>query len=161
MSVQHTPSSDFLAVVLNGEAPLCGNRLADANLQKVIELATDKDRSNRDWASFILGNFDCESPEIRAALLRAAEDRDARVRAEAIRGLARKYPDIALPLIERALAHPPVMANIFEAAALIAHNSLIAPLIRFAEKSLNDGLDELIADALNACQSGLPDERYR
>ena len=161
MSDFYEPSSEFLVMVVKGEASIIGSIFAEANLQKTIELSTDSDPKNRDWANYILGNYDCDSPAVRAALLSGASDEDERVRAEAIRGLARKYPDAALPYIHRAFASPPVKTNIFVAAALVADQSLVPSLSAFAAEPLNDGLDDLIAAALKACQTGVPDELYR
>lgn len=152
----YEPSSEFLIWVINEDAPLIGNEFAEANLRKVIELAADEDTSNRDWAAFLLANLDLDTPAIRAALTVCADDPDEHVRAEAIRGLARRDAAVALPYIQRALATRSAPMDIFEAAAIVAHPSLIEPLSRFAEK--ND--DKMIVDALTACRTGRPHPLY-
>jgi|CXWL01.1.fsa_nt_gi hypothetical protein len=161
MRAYYEPSSDFLIWVINEDAPLTGAEFGEANLRRVIELTADDDVANRDWAAFVLGNVDLNTPVIRTALLTCADDTDGRVRAEAIRGLARKDRSLALPYVKRALAAPPVKVNVFEAAALVAHPSLVQSLLKFATKTDDESFDELVRDALLACQSCKPDLRYK
>ncbi|WP_082462618.1 HEAT repeat domain-containing protein [Sphingobium sp. Leaf26] len=132
MTAGYQPSSAFLIQVLNEEVPLSGSEYATANLNKVIGFVTDQDATNRDWAAFILSNFDLDTPELRSALVAFADDPNDRVRAEAIRGLAQRDRALALPYIQSALSNPPVMVNIFEAAAIVADPALLAPLKAFA-----------------------------
>ena len=156
----YEPESTFLTWVLNGDAPLAGSEQAEANLRRVIELTTDGDVSNRDWATFILGSRDIDTPDIREALIARADDPEERVRSEAIRGLARKDPLVALPLIQRALEAPSAMVNVFEAAAIVANASLVEPLRQFAKKASADWSGDVVREALQACETGEPDERY-
>ena len=160
MNDGYEPASNFLVWVLNEEAPLTGNEQADANLDRVIALTADPDPSNRDWATFILGSHDIDTPAIRAVLVARADDPVERVRAEAIRGLARKDPLLALPYVKRALEAKSATVNVFEAAAIVADPSLVERLSTFAKATDDEGMDQLVEDALLACQCGEPDERY-
>lgn len=160
MSSGYEPSCNFLVWVLNDEAPLTGSKQADANLRRVIELTSDDDPANRDWAAFILGTRDHDTPAIREALLASAEDPNERVRAEAIRGLARKDRMLALPLVRRALSAQPVMVNVFEAAAIVADPSLVEALRGFAKATGDQSFDQLVTDALHACETGEPAAQY-
>ena len=160
MTGGYEPTSNFLALVLNDDAPLTGSEQAEANLRRVIALTTDEDDSNRDWATFILGNSDVDTPVIRAALTARADDPIERVRAEAIRGLARKDRLLALPFVQRALECKSATANGFEAAALFADPALVDLLTNFAEPTDDESMDKLVNDALLACQRGEPDDRY-
>jgi HEAT repeat protein len=154
----YEPSSEFLIWVINNDAPLVGSEFAAANLAKVIKLTADAETSNRDWAAFILANLDLDTPEIRASLLACADDEDEDVRAEAIQGLARRDVGLALPFIQRALAASSARVGIFEAAAAAADPSLVEGLREFVRRNAGD---ELIAAALAACETGIPDARYK
>lgn len=160
MNDGYEPESVFLTWVLSDEAPLTGSDQAEANLRRVITLTTHDDVSNRDWATFILANHEIDTPAVREALIARADDPDERVRAEAIRGLARKDPVVALPLIQRALEAPSAMVDVFEAAAIVAHASLVGPLQQFAKNASADWTGDVVRESLQACQSGVPDERY-
>ncbi|WP_426263958.1 HEAT repeat domain-containing protein [Sphingomonas sp. PWP1-2] len=153
MTADYHPSSDFLIQVLNEEAPLTGSEYADANLSKVIGFIADEDAANRDWAAFILGNLDLDTPEIRSALIAFANDQSERVRAEAIRGLAQRDRTLALPYVRSALANPSATVNIFEAAAIVADPTLVAPLKAFTGSSDDEWFDELVSEAIAACEA--------
>ena len=150
------PSSTFLTWVINDNAPLTGSVYAEANLRRVIDLLSDEDTSNRDWAAFVIANLKLDTPDIRSALTICADDPDENVRAEAIRGLSRIDPVVALPYIQRALSAPSVGLDIFEAAAIVADVSLVEPLRKFASHSD----DKIIADALEACRTCQPHPWY-
>jgi HEAT repeats len=157
MTSGYEPSSDFLIQVLNDNVPLTGSEYAAANLKKVLSFVEDRDAANRDWAAHILSNLDCDTPEIRSALMAYADDRDERVRAEAIRGLAVKDRKLALPYVQRALANRSTMVNIIEAAAIVADPDLAEPLKKFAGNSADEWFDELVNDAIAACEAAKPD----
>jgi hypothetical protein len=129
---RYEPTSDFLTAVINDDAPLSGSIFGDANLCRLIAMTRDPDKSNRDWATFLLAQSDFDDDAIRQALLRAAGDDDEVVRAEAIVGLARRDRDLALPLIKQALTARSVPHPIFEAAAYAAVPALVDDLRRFA-----------------------------
>jgi hypothetical protein len=160
MSDDYEPTSNFLIWVLNGETPLTGSEQAANNLTRVITLTKDDDAANRDWATFILGNHDIDSPAVRAALVARADDPDERVRAEAIRGLAREDRLLALPFIQRALEARSALVDVFEAAAIVADASLVGTLRQFAKKAKADWTGDIVRAALHACETGVPDERY-
>jgi hypothetical protein len=160
MNDGYEPTSSFLTWVLSEEAPLTGSEQAEANLRRVITLTTDDDVSNRDWATFILGNHDLDTPAIREALVARADDPDELVRAEAIRGLARKDRLLALPFIQRALGAASAMVDVFEAAAIVADASLVEPVRQFARNTNTDWTGDVVREALQACETGVPDERY-
>lgn len=88
--------------------------------------------------------------------MRAAHDEDEAVRAEAMLGLAHRDRELALPLVKRALAATSVMPSLLEAAALIAHLSLVEDLREFAQPSGDDFLDQLAIRALTACENETP-----
>ena len=56
MSELYEPASEFLRADCAGEVPLSGGAFALANLRRLIETTRDEDRSNRDWATFLLAN---------------------------------------------------------------------------------------------------------
>src|SRR5689334_13355396 len=99
MTSRHAPSSDFLKAVVADDLPLSSGDEGAANLERLIALTRDGDRSNRDWATFLLASEDVDGAAVRQALLAAAEDEDATIRAEAIFGLTRRDGALALPLV--------------------------------------------------------------
>ncbi|PVM92114.1 lyase [Caulobacter radicis] len=153
MSDRYEPTSDFLKLVIAEQAPLSGAKGADENLRRLIALTADADRSNRDWAVLLLSQEEVDGPEVREALLRAAEDEDDIVRAEAMLGLAQRDANLALPFVQAALAAEAVAGPALEAAALCAHPSLVADLKVWAEPSDEAYIDALAADALAACEA--------
>jgi HEAT repeats len=156
---RYQPPSDFLRGIVADNVPLSGSEFGEANLRLLIEMMQDEDRANRDWATFLLAQQEeIDTPDVRAALLLAACDEDDAVRAEAILGLAQRDPATALPFIQKALSGDAVMSEIFEAAALVAHPSLVGDLRCFAEPSGNKYLDSRVEEALAACERGSPPE---
>lgn len=156
MSDRYEPTSEFLKAVAANNIPLSGSALADANLRRLIQMMSDEDRTNRDWATFLLALEEIDTPDVRDALVQAASDEDDYVRAEAVHGLARRDPAVALPFVQAELRADSVAVAVFEAAALCAHPSLIDDLRELAEPSDSSCLDKLAADALAACESGKP-----
>lgn len=153
MGDRYEPPSDFLKAVIDDAAPLHGGDHAEANLRRLIEMTGDQHPANRDWATLLLAQLDLDTPRIREALLRAAEDECDAVRAEAILGLAQRDRRLALPLLRRELARSSVPMPIFEAAALVADPSLVSDLRAFAAPSGNEPLDRAARDALEACEA--------
>ncbi|GGY94213.1 hypothetical protein ACFSTD_16315 [Novosphingobium colocasiae] len=90
MRDRYEPESAFVKAIIAEEVPLSGSEWADHNLQRLIELTRDDIVSNRDWAAFLLAQEDADTPAVRDALLHAASDREAIVRAEAVLGLAKR-----------------------------------------------------------------------
>lgn len=111
----------------------------------------DEDRSNRDWATFLLAQEEIDTPNVRDALTCTAKDDDDMVRAEAVLGLAIRDPPLALPFVQQALQADAVATPMLEAAALCSHPSLIADLRIWAKHS-DQPLVKLAADALAACE---------
>src|SRR5260221_5855 len=156
MTDRREPASDFLKAVVADDLPLSTEGSGEANLHRLIALTRDPDRSNRDWATFLLASEDVDDATVRGALLDAANDDDSIVRAEAIFGLARRDRGLALPLVRQALADNIVAFPIFEAAALLADASLVEGLLGFTGPSDEPYLDQCACGALAACESGLP-----
>ncbi|HMC90833.1 MAG TPA: lyase, partial [Allosphingosinicella sp.] len=94
-----------------------------------------------------------DTAEVRQALIVAAQDEEAIVRAEAISGLASRDRALALPFLRAELAGASVTMPLLEAAALVADASLADDLRAFCLQSGNRFLDELAAKALAACEA--------
>ncbi|MDE8653924.1 HEAT repeat domain-containing protein [Novosphingobium album (ex Liu et al. 2023)] len=152
MAQPYEPSSDFLKAVIREIAPLDGNSLAAANFARLIAMTRNADPVNRDWATFFLAQHEADTPEVRAALLAAAEDACDDVRAEAIHGLAMRDPALALPLLRRELARDRASVPVFAAAALVADASLVELLREFIAPSGNALIDDAACAALEACE---------
>lgn len=150
MTESYLPPSSLLRAIIADDAH--ADTSDAATLQQLIDLTRDSDPANRDWATFLLSQEGGDTPILRAALLNAAHDEDAIVRAEAILGLASRDPALALPFVQEALRADSVALPILEAAALCADPSLIADLHIWAEPSDQPDLDRLAAEALNACE---------
>jgi hypothetical protein len=149
------PPSKFLNAVINGDAPVGDAQdLGGHNLARLIALTHDDDLANRDWATMLLGQLALDRQDVRGALLAAAGDLDANVRAEAINGLAMLDRALALPLLLRELAGPAVSLSLLEAAARVAHPSLIGELQAFANTTGDDDIDRALVTALVACMTG-------
>lgn len=156
MAERYEPASDFLKAVIAEDVPLSGSDLADANMQRLIALTRDDDLSNRDWATMLLASEEADTPQIREALLSAANDTNDIVRAEALVGIARRDRALALPLTLLALSGEQVSMAVFEAAALIADPALADALRPWTEPSDDEWLDDLARKALVACETGFP-----
>ena len=153
MTERYEPPSEFLKALIDDDAPLTGGEHGEANLRRLIEMTRDAHPANRDWATLLLAQQETDTPEVRDALLRAAEDESACVRAEAILGLAQRDKALALPLLRRELSGAAVPLPLLEAATIVAHPSLAADLRAFAEPSGEEFLDELAIKALKACEA--------
>jgi hypothetical protein len=140
--------------VIAEEVPFDGT-FGSANFAKLVALTTDEDEANRDWATLLLGQLEIDTPELRQALLRAADDVSGIVRAEAIGGLAQRDRALALPLVKRELELEFVWLPLFEAAELVADPSLVELLRPFTEPSDNEWLDKAALAAFRACKAAL------
>lgn len=138
MTQRYQPPAEYLKALIADDSPLLRGPSAEANLRRLIEMTRDENPANRDWAKLLLAQQDLDTPDVRNALLAAADDDDF-VRAEAIFGLA-----------QRELSREQAALPLFEAAALVAHPSLAKHLRAFAEPSGNDHLDERALEALRA-----------
>lgn len=153
---RYEPTSDFLKAVIAEEVPLSGSDFADANMLRLVAMTRDGDLSNRDWATMLLASEEADTPEIREALLSAANDENDIVRAEALVGIAKRDRKLALPLILKALSGERASMPVFEAAELIADPVLVEVLRPWTEPSDDVWLDQLVLDALAACEKGTP-----
>ena len=73
----------------------------------------------RDWATTTIGEtLAKDGPEVRAALLRRAEDPDEIVRAEALHGLARRRDERAVPFLIAELSGGSQRIGLFMGAAM-------------------------------------------
>ncbi len=156
MTDRYEPASDFLKAVVADEVPLSGSNFADANMRQLIAMTRDDDPSNRDWATMLLASESADTPEIREALLSAANDGNDVVRAEALVGIARRDRDLALPLVLKALSGDWAGMPLFEAAALVADPALVDVLKLWTEPSDDEWLDQLACNALAACEKRQP-----
>lgn len=158
MKSSYLPPSKLLRAIISNGTPLAGSKQADTARHQVLEMMQDKHPANRDWATLLLAQEEYDDFEVREALLLAAKDSDQFVRAEAIRGLAKRDKALALPLTQRELAGQFASVPILEAAAILADASLVKDLRAFAEPSGDPLLDELALEALSACE-GKPELR--
>jgi hypothetical protein len=155
MSERYEPTSAFLRAIIAEKVPLSGSSFADANMLQLIAMTQDGDLSNRDWATMLLASEEADTPEVRRALLSAADDESDIVRAEALLGIARRDRKLALPLVLKALTDDYVSMPVFEAAELVADPLLVDVLGPWTEPSDNEWLDQLARDALAACENGV------
>lgn len=152
---EYEPKSDVLKSFAASEASTSDVPPTETNLRLLLAMIRDEDRSNRDWAAFLLSICSLDTPEVREALLRAAADDDPYVSGEAILGLANRSPELALPLVQKALTADSVVLQVFEAAAILAHPSLVEDLSCFLEP-LDDSVIEMVAsEAFDACKTGI------
>lgn len=156
MTKRYEPASDFLRAVAAEEVPLSGSNFAEANMRQLIAMTRDDDVSNRDWATMLLASEEADTPEIRDALLSAANDENGVVRAEALVGFAQRDRGLALPLVLKALSGEWAGMPLFEAAALVADPALVDVLRPWTEPSDDECLDKLAHEALIACENSLP-----
>ena len=156
MLEDNTPPSEFLVALANGEAPLSGSMFGDANLAKLVSLTTDTDLRNRDWATFLLAQSAADTDAVRAAFLVAARDEDHMVRGEALRGLAKRDPAAAIPLIRSELSSDCAQVPVFEAAGLCGDPSLCPWPQPWRGRFLEPAFNRLVEDAFSACERSAP-----
>ena len=152
MAERYLPPSEFLKKLIDDDAPLAAGEHGAANLRRLIGMTSDPHPANRDWATLLLAQQEIDTADVRGALLRAAEDENEYVRAEAILGLAQRDKTLALPFLQRELSGEFVPLPLFEAASIVAHPSLATDLRAFVEPSGDDFLDGLALEALGACE---------
>lgn len=153
MNEPYLPKSNFIWMAAEGEVPLTGGPEGDANLALLIAFTRDADVSNRDWAIMTLAMQDIDTPELRAALIAAANDEDSSVRGEALEGLAERDRDLALPLLRRELMREECAYPTFKAAQTVAHPSLLAGLKNWSARGGASWIDSTIVDAIAACEA--------
>lgn len=159
---RYRPKSDFLVMLIDDEIPLTGSAMAQANLERLIELTADADESNRDWATMMLVHSGIDTPDARIALRRAGDDPHIDTRCEALLGLAVLEPAFALPRVREMLEAEIIYSLTIEAAALLADPSLISVLEALAEGWAGDEdmFEEELTGALDACRTGAPAEAW-
>lgn len=96
-----------------------------------------------------------DAPEIQEALLRATQDENASVRAEALLGLAERDLPHAIPLILQELSRDECGYGTFQAAHHVADPSLLDKLITWRGRTSNQHVNEEIEDAIRACEAKL------
>jgi len=160
MAERYLPTSEFLNYVIAGEIPFEGSPFAEENLARLLNMVCDPDSSNRDWAAFIIAGLPYDTPEIRAALMKAAADDDLDTRDEAIIGLARRDREAALerlvPLLSEELG-----VVLLEAATILGDRGLVPAL---KEIELWDGGDDQVREqlrrAIAACETGVGEDDW-
>jgi HEAT repeat protein len=152
----YSPKSDFLNMVANDEVNLEGE-FGYKNLSKLIALMKDDDRSNRDWAAFLLSQTDLNTPEVRDALISASNDEDFDVRSEAICGMCKRKMPEALPALIKLLAEDGVGMMGVEAAGILADQALLPQLYEL--RKWWDVDVELLEQAITACETVISTER--
>lgn len=122
-------------------------------IDALIELTTDEDKEVRNWATFALGQqINTDTPEIREALLRRADDDDREVRCEALLGLARRKDERVIDPLMKELSVESPMDLALEAATNMADERLLPALIAFRKTGRAD--KELIDESIVACGGG-------
>lgn len=87
------------------------------SVETLLLLMDDADEDVRDWATFAIGTLgNCDSPEIREALVRRLSDEYGDVREEAMAGLGKRGDLRVLPALIETLEKPPVSDCVVEAA---------------------------------------------
>jgi len=104
-------------------------RVDAGGIDALIALTRDADPEVRNWATFGLGRqVDVDGAEIRQALWARVGDDDADVREEAICSLARRRDRRAVRLVGELLRSGDVHVWVFDAAARLGDESLLADL---------------------------------
>lgn len=153
MNEPYLPKSDFIWMAAEGEVPLTGGPEGEANLALLIAFTQDAEVSNRDWATMTLAMQDIDTPEVRLALLTAADDQDCCVRGEAIEGLADRDRSLALPLLQRELMRDECSYATFKAAQIIADPTLLTGLKNWKGRGGAPWIDDTIDEAISACEA--------
>src|SRR5579863_74924 len=105
-------------VIRHGVAFALQGATSPTGVQVLLELMEDRYELARDWATTSIGGtVALDGPEIRAALLRRAEDTDEYTRAEALHGLARRRDNRVVPYLQAELSLNRENTYLFEDAA--------------------------------------------
>jgi HEAT repeat protein len=114
ISLRDHPDED----VRHGVAFALAGTTPSAAVRALLQLMDDPYAMARDWATTSIGQtVSVDGPEIRAALLRRAEDGDEITRAEALHGLARRQDERAIPDLLAELSLPREHRTLFADAA--------------------------------------------
>ena len=153
---RYQPASDFLRSAIADQIPFVGE-FGSRNLDRLIEMTQDADRSNRDWAMLLLSQTEYDTPQVLSALYSGTNDCDFDVRSEAILGLAqRNVPDAKL-LVGKLLSEETVGMIAVEAAGFVA-DAYLLPILEEL-RSWWDVDPELLIGAIAACETGVKFER--
>jgi hypothetical protein len=161
MSERYEPPSEFLKAIVADEVPIGTTGFAAENLNRLIGMTSDQDPANRDWATMLLAQQEIDTEAVRSALLRAVRDDYDAVRAEALLGLAKRDPALALPYAQEALAAESASMPVFEAVEIIADPALIPALQPWLKDSENNSIDDWARLAMQACVRGLSSSASR
>lgn len=138
----------------------------DLAVEALIELSRDPGADNRDWATFGLGmQIERDDAQIRDALIARLDDEDDDTRGEALRGLAVRGDERAIPqlLIElesgRELDDPSMVEEALLALAARTADPKLCPHVaaaqaEWAEACPDEPMPADLAAAVEAC--GLP-----
>jgi hypothetical protein len=153
---RYLPASPFLRMIIQEDVPLSGSVFSRPNIEQLIELMRNADRSNRDWATLLLAQTGVDTPEVRSAFSEALGDDDEAVRMEALIGLAKRDPDAAMPHVEAALAQDTIQLLAIEAASYVASAGLLPILedIKSGWVGEKDAFSTALDEALASCTSG-------
>lgn len=155
MSERYLPTSEFLNHVIAGEISFDGSPLAEENLRQLLGMVNDPDKANRDWAAFVISGLPYDTPEIRAALIKAAGDRDLDARDEAIVGLARRDREEALARLGPLLIDD-ISLVLVEAVTILGEPSLLPALKTVATwEGGGERFVERLQQAIAACETGV------
>ena len=154
MSERYEPPSEFLKAIIAEEATIGTVGHAAENLNRLIGMTCDEDPANRDWATMLLAQEEIDTEAVRSALLRAVRDDYDAVRAEALLGLAKRDPALALPYALEALEAERASMPVFEAVELIADPALVPALQPWLDDSENSYIDDRARLAMQACVRG-------
>jgi hypothetical protein len=125
-------------------------------LNRLLQLMTDANPRNRDWATFYVALSVHNSTAITRELVKNAIDTHRGTSAEAILGLARRHHRSACNLVKSRLSSKEIGVLDVKAAGYVANRTLIRPLKRI-EKWWDVDRDYLTA-AIRACGNGGRDD---
>ena len=121
-------------------------------LNRLLQLMTDANAKNRDWATFYVALSVHNSTEITRKLFKNSFDADRETSAEATLGLARRHHPCACNLVKSRLSAKRIGILDVKAAGYVANRTLVKPLRRI-EKWWDVDRDYLTA-AIRACKNG-------
>jgi hypothetical protein len=151
MNDDYEPASDFLKRVAAGAVPLTGSLFAEANLRMLVDLTSDSNLSNRDWATFLLAQANVDNVEVRAILHHRLHDESEVVQEEAMVGLAIRKDVSALPVLLGWMHRGGLSKMILEAAVEFGASSLCQPLKDHKNLAEKLSLDEVWQEAWSKC----------
>ena len=149
----------LLQLILDGDVRVGTEGLPLRNLLSLIDLTKHTQEDVRDWATFVLSQTELNTPLVRNALIAAAEDEWADVRAEALEGLAMRAPDTACALVERELRSGFISVPLFKAASYVGSPLLLDALEYALQGEDLDNPDRIVMEglvALEACKASAP-----